>query len=96
MANTLLLLRVTTQFKELIMKNTLVFCSLLISISFSASALDVKQRFDHLDKNKDGFLTHTELEPQPQLLNSYVSWDKDRDNRISLLEFKQFLTNNLY
>ncbi|OUS71306.1 calcium dependent protein [Pseudoalteromonas sp. A601] len=78
------------------MKNMMLFCSLLVGFSFNALALDVKQRFDHLDKNKDGFLTHAELEPQPQLLNSYSNWDKDRDNRISLLEFKQFLTNNLY
>ncbi len=78
------------------MKNIMVFYSLLIGASFSASALDVKQRFDHLDSNKDGFLTHAELEPQPQLLRNYSAWDKDQDNRISLLEFKQFLTDNLY
>ncbi|WP_394192377.1 EF-hand domain-containing protein [Pseudoalteromonas atlantica] len=78
------------------MKNKALICGLMISVSFGASALNVKQRFDHLDKNKDGFLSHTELEPQPQLLNSYSIWDKDRDNRISLLEFKQFLTNNLH
>jgi len=78
------------------MKNKALIYGLMISVSFGASALNVKQRFDHLDKNKDGFLSHNELEPQPQLLNSYSIWDKDRDNRISLLEFKQFLTNNLH
>lgn len=78
------------------MKNKALICGLMISISFGASALDVKQRFDHLDKDKDGFLIKSELDPQPQLLNDYQRWDKDRDNRISLLEFKHYLTNSLY
>ncbi|MDB2355887.1 MULTISPECIES: calcium dependent protein [unclassified Pseudoalteromonas] len=78
------------------MKNTALICGLMISVSFGASALDVKQRFDHLDKDKDGFLIKSELDPQPQLLNDYQRWDKDRDNRISLLEFKHYLTNSLY
>ncbi|MGB1292372.1 MAG: EF-hand domain-containing protein [Pseudoalteromonas sp.] len=78
------------------MKNKALICGLMISVSFGASALDVKQRFDHLDKDKDGFLIKSELDPQPQLLNDYQRWDKDRDNRISLLEFKHYLTNSLY
>lgn len=78
------------------MKNKALICGLIISVSFGASALDVKQRFDHLDKDKDGFLIKSELDPQPQLLNDYQRWDKDRDNRISLLEFKHYLTNSLY
>ena len=41
------------------MKNTALICGLMISVSFGASALDVKQRFDHLDKDKDGFLMIT-------------------------------------
>lgn len=78
------------------MKNKALICGLMISVSFGSSALDVKQRFDHLDKDKDGFLIKSELDPQPQLLNDYQRWDKDRDNRISLLEFKHYLTNSLY
>lgn len=78
------------------MKNKALICGLMISVSFGASALDVKQRFDHLDKDKDGFLIKSELDPQPQLLNDYQRWDKDRDNRISLLEFKHYLTNSFY
>lgn len=77
------------------MKWGFVFYCLVIGASFTASALDVKQRFDHLDTNKDGFLTRAELEPQPQLLKNFSIWDQNQDNRISLLEFKQFLTNNL-
>jgi Ca2+-binding EF-hand superfamily protein len=65
-------------------------------ISFNAVALDVKQRFDHLDANKSGFLTEDELEPQPQLLSTFTRWDKNQDKQISLLEFKDYLTNNLF
>lgn len=64
--------------------------------SHSALALDVKQRFEHLDTNNDEYLTHRELATQPQLLNSFSNWDKNQDNRISLTEFKSYLTNNLY
>lgn len=78
------------------MKNKTLICGLVFSVSFGALALDVKQRFDHLDKDKNGFLTQPELESQPQLLNGYHRWDKDKDNRISLLEFKQYLTSSLY
>ena len=52
--------------------------------------------FDHLDKNNDGYLTHSELAAQPQLLNSFSDWDENQDNRISLTEFKNYLTTNLY
>ncbi|KPH61934.1 calcium dependent protein [Pseudoalteromonas porphyrae] len=78
------------------MKSVTLICSVLLISSFGVAALDVKQRFNHLDYNKDGYLTHDELEPQPQLLSNYQRWDKDQDNRISLVEFKDFLTNNLY
>jgi|TARA_B110000211_G_scaffold86440_1_gene101421 Ca2+-binding EF-hand superfamily protein len=70
--------------------------SLFLLFSFNAAALDVKQRFDHLDSNKSGYLTQDELEPQPQLLSTFVMWDKNQDNQISLVEFKNYLTNNLY
>ncbi|MFU2509901.1 MAG: EF-hand domain-containing protein [Pseudoalteromonas prydzensis] len=78
------------------MKNRLVILAVLLATSFSAMALDVKQRFDHLDSNKDGYLTENELDPQPQLLKQFQRWDTDRDNQISLVEFKRFLTKNLH
>ena len=78
------------------MKIQLLLIGALLFVSHSAFALDVKQRFDHLDKNKDGYLTHSELAAQPQLLNSFSNWDENQDNRISLTEFKNYLTTNLY
>ena len=70
--------------------------TIALLLSFNASALDVKQRFDHLDTDKNGYLTHNELERQPQLLSTFIMWDKNQDKQISLIEFKNYLTNNLY
>ena len=78
------------------MKLPLFIASVLILFSFNALALDVKQRFDHLDANKNGYLTSNELGAQPQLRNSFETWDKNKDKKISLTEFKSYLTNNLY
>ncbi|MEH6395029.1 EF-hand domain-containing protein [Pseudoalteromonas sp.] len=78
------------------MKGILAILTMLLATSFSAMALDVKQRFDHLDSNKDGYLTKNELDAQPQLLKQFQRWDSDRDDRVSLVEFKNFLTNNLH
>ena len=47
------------------MRIQLPFIGALLFISQSAFALDVKQRFDHLDTNNDGYLTHSELAAQP-------------------------------
>ena len=65
----------------------------LITISFYSLALDVKQRFDHLDKDKNGFLSVQELSSQPHLQKRIAQWDTDKDQQISLLEFKHYLTN---
>jgi Ca2+-binding EF-hand superfamily protein len=76
------------------MKIQLLLIGALLFVSHSA--FDVKQRFEHLDTNNDGYLTHSELAAQPQLLNSFSNWDENQDNRISLTEFKNYLTTNLY
>jgi len=55
--------------------------------------LDVKKRFDHLDKDKNGFLSVQELSSQPHLQKRMAQWDTDKDQQISLLEFKHYLTN---
>ncbi|WP_288988594.1 EF-hand domain-containing protein [uncultured Pseudoalteromonas sp.] len=78
------------------MKIQLLLISALLFVSHSARALDVKQRFEHLDTNNDEYLTHSELAAQPQLLNSFSNWDENQDNRISLTEFKNYLTTNLF
>jgi Ca2+-binding EF-hand superfamily protein len=77
------------------MKVFIFLANTLILTSFNAYALDVTLRFEHLDKDKSGFLTRDELEPQPKLLSTFTVWDKNQDNQISLNEFKNHLTNNL-
>ncbi|MGO2011705.1 MAG: EF-hand domain-containing protein [Pseudoalteromonas sp.] len=76
------------------MKIQLLMTSLLIVFSSNTLALDVTQRFNHLDNDKNSYLTYAELEAQPQLLSNYKRWDIDQDNRISLAEFKSYLTKN--
>lgn len=79
--------------KERSMKIVSVISLILITFSFNSFALDVKQRFNHLDKDKDGYLSPDELTPQPHLKKRISQWDTDNDKRISLLEFKNYLTS---
>ena len=43
--------------------------------------------FDRLDKNRDGYLTGTELTSQEALSTNWLSVDRDADGRISRSEF---------
>ena len=43
--------------------------------------------FDRLDKNKDGFLTGSELTSQEALTANWLGVDRDGDGRISRSEF---------
>lgn len=43
--------------------------------------------FDRLDKNRDGYLTGTELTSQEALSASWLGVDRDGDGRISRAEF---------
>ncbi|MGO2563223.1 MAG: EF-hand domain-containing protein, partial [Pseudoalteromonas nigrifaciens] len=47
------------------MKIRACLVSCLLLLSFNSLALDVKQRFDHLDTDQSGYLIHHELEAQP-------------------------------
>ncbi|WP_372762690.1 EF-hand domain-containing protein [Pseudoalteromonas sp.] len=78
------------------MKIRAYLASGLLLTSFTSAALDVKQRFNHLDADKNGYLSRHELEAQPHLLHNFTMWDKNNDQQISLVEFKNYLTNNLY
>jgi hypothetical protein len=43
--------------------------------------------FDRLDKNRDGYLTGTELTSQEALTSNWLAVDRDTDGRISRAEF---------
>jgi hypothetical protein len=55
--------------------------------SFSRDANASRALFDRLDKNRDGYLTGSELTSQDALATNWISVDRDNDGRISRSEF---------
>ncbi len=55
--------------------------------SFRRDAVSSQALFDRLDKNRDGFLTGTELTSQEALSTNWLAVDRDGDGRISRSEF---------
>ena len=51
--------------------------------------------FDRLDKNRDGYLTGTELTSQDALSTNWLSVDRDADGRISRSEFTTIGTGDV-
>jgi Ca2+-binding EF-hand superfamily protein len=55
--------------------------------SFRRDASASRALFDRLDKNRDGYLTGSELTSQEALTSSWLGVDRDGDGRISRDEF---------
>jgi Ca2+-binding EF-hand superfamily protein len=55
--------------------------------SFRRDASASRALFDRLDKNRDGYLTGTELTSQEALTANWLGVDRDADGRISREEF---------
>ena len=55
--------------------------------SFRGDASASQALFERLDKNRDGFLTGTELTSQEALTTNWLAVDRDADGRISRSEF---------
>jgi hypothetical protein len=55
--------------------------------SFRRDASASQALFDRLDKNRDGYLTGTELTSQEALSTNWLAVDRDADGRISRAEF---------
>jgi hypothetical protein len=55
--------------------------------SFRRDAVSSQALFDRLDKNRDGFLTGTELTSLEALSTNWLAVDRDGDGRISRSEF---------
>ena len=55
--------------------------------SFRRDASASQALFDRLDKNRDGYLTGTELTSQEALAANWLGVDRDGDSRISREEF---------
>jgi Ca2+-binding EF-hand superfamily protein len=55
--------------------------------SWRGNASASQALFHRLDKNKDGYLTGTELASQEALTTNWLAVDRDNDGRISRAEF---------
>jgi Ca2+-binding EF-hand superfamily protein len=55
--------------------------------SFRRDASASQALFDRLDKNRDGYLTGSELTSQEALTTNWLAVDRDGDGRISRSEF---------
>jgi hypothetical protein len=55
--------------------------------NFRRDAVSSRALFDRLDKNRDGYLTGTELTSQEALSTNWLAVDRDGDGRISREEF---------
>ena len=55
--------------------------------SFRRDAAASRALFERLDKNRDGYLSGTELTSQEALTSSWLGVDRDADGRISRDEF---------
>jgi hypothetical protein len=55
--------------------------------SFQRDASASQALFDRLDKNRDGYLTGTELTSAEALTSNWISVDRDNDGRVACAEF---------
>ena len=71
----------------------LTFASLILSCAFSTmsfAADSIGEKFKQLDRNDDGYLTRSESARDPALWSRFKNYDSDKDNKLSLSEFKVY------
>jgi Ca2+-binding EF-hand superfamily protein len=69
-----------------------VAASAAISLCFSSawaadSAKDKDPGFNALDKDKDGYVSRTEAQANPQLVKQFATADSDHDGKLSRTEY---------
>jgi hypothetical protein len=55
------------------------------------SSVQVQQAFHHIDRNRDGQLTRSEVSVYPRIERHFERIDADHDGRVSPAEFEQAL-----
>jgi len=71
----------------------LTFASLIlycVSSTVSFAADSIGEKFKQLDRNDDGYLTRSESARDPALWSRFKNYDSDKDNKLSLSEFKVY------
>ena len=67
---------------------SLILCGVFSTISFAADSIG--EKFKQLDRNDDGYLTRSESARDPALWSRFKNYDSDKDNKLSLSEFKVY------
>ncbi|MBD58134.1 MAG: cag pathogenicity island protein Cag25 [Pseudoalteromonas sp.] len=70
---------------------TYTLAVLLSVISMSSNAFDLKDTFNELDKDSNGFLSDAEASEDALLHGNFTQIDSNQDGQISFTEFKSFI-----
>lgn len=70
---------------------TYTLAVLLSVISMSSNAFDLKDTFNELDKDSNGFLSDAEASEDTLLHGNFTQIDSNQDGQISFAEFKSFI-----
>ncbi|HCV03187.1 EF-hand domain-containing protein [Pseudoalteromonas sp. SSMSWG5] len=70
---------------------TYTLAVLLSVISMSSNAFDLKDTFNELDKDSNGFLSDAEASEDALLHGNFTQIDSNQDGQISFAEFKSFI-----
>ncbi|HCV03184.1 MULTISPECIES: EF-hand domain-containing protein [Pseudoalteromonas] len=67
---------------------SLAMCCVFSTISVAADSIGDK--FKQLDRNEDGFLSRSESARDPALWSRFSNYDNNKDNKLSLSEYKAY------
>lgn len=67
---------------------SLVSCFIFSTMSLASGSIG--EKFKQLDRNDDGYLSRSESARDPALWSRFQSYDKDKDNKLSLAEFEVY------
>ena len=71
---------------------SLVLCGVFSTISVAADSIG--EKFKQLDRNDDGLPESLRVCTRPSFWSRFQSYDKDKDNKLSLAEFEVYAYAN--